>query len=147
MEGQKPQVGIGVLVFRDGKVLLGRRKGSHGSGQYGGPGGHLEYMESPQECAEREIREETGITVCNIRFLCLTNLLKRYVPKHYIDIGMVADWESGELPDEPLEPEKCEYWDWYDLDDLPTPLFGAVGNYIQAYKTAGNLFPNNYFTD
>ncbi|WP_134596929.1 NUDIX domain-containing protein, partial [Pseudomonas aeruginosa] len=37
-----PQVGVGVLILRDGKVLLGRRKGSHGAGCWSAPGGHLE---------------------------------------------------------------------------------------------------------
>ncbi len=37
-----PQVGVGVLILRDGKVLLGRRKGSHGAGCWSAPGGHLD---------------------------------------------------------------------------------------------------------
>ena len=48
MENPQPQtrVGIGVIILKDGKVLLGKRKGSHGAGEYAFPGGHLEYMES-----------------------------------------------------------------------------------------------------
>lgn len=46
MEQQKPKVGIGVMILKDEKVLLGKRKGSHGEGEYSFPGGHLEYMES-----------------------------------------------------------------------------------------------------
>jgi 8-oxo-dGTP diphosphatase len=38
------KIGIGVMVFKDGKVLMARRKGSHGQGEYAFPGGHLEYM-------------------------------------------------------------------------------------------------------
>lgn len=72
-----PRVGIGVMVIRDGKVLLGRRQGSHGAGHYAWPGGHLEYMESFEECAKREVREETGIEIDNVRFLRLYNL-KQY---------------------------------------------------------------------
>jgi 8-oxo-dGTP diphosphatase len=41
-----PLVGIGVTVVRDGTVLLGRRLGSHGAGEYSTPGGHLDYLES-----------------------------------------------------------------------------------------------------
>ena len=43
---QRPKVGIGVMVFKDGKVLMGKRKSSHGEGEWAWPGGHLEYMES-----------------------------------------------------------------------------------------------------
>lgn len=63
---QHPKVGIGVMIFRDGEILLGKRKGSHGDGEYAFPGGHLEYMESFSDCARREVREECGIEIANI---------------------------------------------------------------------------------
>lgn len=137
MEQNIPKVGIGVLIFRDGKVLLGKRKGAHAAGVYGGPGGHLEYLESFAECAKREAREEAGIEIDNIRFLCLTNF-KDYAPKHYVDIGLAAEWVAGEP--KILEPEKCEGWGWYDLDELPMPLFGVDKNYFESYKTGRNYF-------
>lgn len=130
-ETNRPKVGIGVLIIKEGKVLLGKRRGALGHGSYGGPGGHLECMESFAECAQRETHEETGIEIENVRFLCLTNLIT-FAPKHYVDVGLIADWKSGEP--ERREPEKCDGWGWYDIDDLPTPLFGAVGNYFQAYN-------------
>jgi 8-oxo-dGTP diphosphatase len=131
-----PQVGIGVMIIRlrpDQKyeVLLGKRKGSHGNGEYAWPGGHLEYMEGIEECAKREVMEETGMTIKNIRFLRLMNLT-HYSPKHYVDIGLVADWESGEA--QLLEPEKCEGWEWHRLDNLPEPLFMPVASYIPAWE-------------
>ncbi|EIC82110.1 NUDIX hydrolase [Serratia sp. M24T3] len=57
-----PQIGIGVLIFREGKILLGRRKGSHGAGDWSAPGGHLEFGETPEICGIREAWEETGIS-------------------------------------------------------------------------------------
>jgi len=134
---QRPKVGIGIMIFKEGKVLLSQRKSSPGSGEYAWPGGHLEYMESFEECAKREVREEAGIEIQNIRFLRLLNL-KTYAPKHYVDIGLVADWKSGEP--QVLEPEKCETWNWYDLDNLPKPLFSAIPTYFEAYKTNRNYF-------
>ncbi len=68
-----PKVGVGVMILKEGKVLLGKRKGSHGAGEYSFPGGHLEYMESFEDCARREIEEECGIKVKNLRFQYLTN--------------------------------------------------------------------------
>ena len=136
----QPQVGIGILIFKDGKVLLGKRKGDHAPGVYSGPGGHLEHLESFAECAKRETREEAGIEINNIRFLCLTNF-KTYAPKHYVDIGLLADWVKG-VP-QVLEPDKCAGWQWYGLDDLPSPLFGVVKNYLKAYKTDKNFFDEN----
>jgi len=104
---QRPKVGIGVMILKDGKVLLGKRKGSHGEGEYSFPGGHLEHMESFADCARREIKEECGIEVRNIRFQLLYNM-KTYAPKHYVHINLLADWRSGEP--EVLEPDKCERW-------------------------------------
>lgn len=134
---QRPKVGIGVMIVKDSKVLLGKRKGSHGEGEYAWPGGHMEYMESFEECAKRETLEETGMQIHNVRFLRLMNL-KRYAPKHYVDIGLVADWESGDP--QIMEPEKIEGWDWYDIDELPQPLFSTIPSYIEAYKTGKNYW-------
>lgn len=116
----RPITGVGVMVLKGNKVLLGKRKGSHGEGEYAFPGGHLEYMESVVECARREISEECGIKVKNMQYQFLANV-RKYVPKHYIHIGLVAKWKSGE----PVvkEPNKVESWGWYDLSDLPQPLF------------------------
>lgn len=134
-EQNKPKVGIGIMILKDGKVLLGKRKGSHGEGEYSFPGGHLEYMESFEDCARREIAEECGIEVKNIRFQLLANVLT-YAPKHYVHIGMIADYVSGEP--KVLEPEKCESWDWYSMDDLPQPLFEMCQQGIDCYKTGEN---------
>lgn len=131
------KVGIGVLVIKDGKILLGQRKGSHGEMEYGGPGGHLEYGETVEQTALREIKEECGITVKNLELLCVSDLLT-YMPKHYIDIGFVAEWQSGEPI--VLEPHKCVSWGWYDMDDLPGKPFGCLDAYIEAYKTGKKHF-------
>ena len=133
----RPKVGIGVMVLKDGKVLLGKRKGSHGEGEYAWPGGHLEHMESFEGCAKREVAEETGIEIHNVRFARLMNL-KTYAPKHYVDIGVFADWKSGEP--KVMETDKVESWSWYDIDKVPEPLFEPVKFTIEAYKTGRNFW-------
>lgn len=132
MSDNIPRVGIGVMILRDGKVLLGKRKNSHGSGEYAFPGGHLEYGESFESCARRETIEETGIHIKNIRFQYLRNVLE-YMPKHYVHINLLADWDSGEP--KVMEPDKCENWQWYDIENLPSPLFKTIPFSIEAYKT------------
>ena len=132
------RVGVGVMVFKDGKVLLGKRAGKkHGAGEYGGPGGKLEYGETLEACAVRETMEECGLTITNLRLLCISDLLK-YSPRHYVDVGFVADWKSGAA--KTLEPDKLESWDWYDLDKLPTKLFGAFDAYIESYQAGKKYF-------
>lgn len=126
-----------VMIVKEGKLLLGKRKGSHGEGQFASPGGHLEYMESFTDCAIREVKEECGIELQHIEFLFVANI-KEYTPKHYCRIGLIAEWKSGDP--KLLEPERCESWDWYDLNNLPSPLFSSVAQGIEAYKTGKHFF-------
>lgn len=130
------KVGIGILVFKDGKVLLGKRKESHGKGEYASPGGHLEFGESVEECIKRECLEEAGIKIKNVKFLRFSNMRK--YGKHYADIGLTADWESGEP--KALEPHKMEKWDWYELNNLPKPLFGHITDSFEALNSGKNFF-------
>jgi 8-oxo-dGTP diphosphatase len=131
-------VGLGVVIMKDGKILMGKRKGSHAEGTNCLPGGHFEYMESIIDSAKREVMEETGLEIDNVRFLCLSNL-KEYAPKHYVDIGLLADWKSGEP--QIMEPDKCDGWGWYDIDNLPSgPLFSTIPDYIKALKGENNFF-------
>ncbi len=133
------KVGIGVMILKGEKVLMTRRKGSHGSGDYSFPGGHLEYMESFEECAIRETKEECGLEIQNIRFQYVTNV-KKYKPKHYVHIGLIADWANGEP--KTLEPEKAEDWIWYDLNNLPSgPMFEFCKIAFDALKTGKNYYP------
>lgn len=120
-EDNNPKVGLGVAIIRNGKILFGKRKNSHGEGSWCFPGGHLEFGESWEECARRETLEETGLEIENIRFATATNDLFKKENKHYITILMVADWVEGEA--RILEPEKCEKWDWFDWNEQPSPLF------------------------
>lgn len=126
-----PRVGIAVLVMKNGKLLLGKRKGSHGANEYASPGGHLEHMESFEACARREVREETGMEIGEVRFLRVLNI-RDYAPKHYVDVAFVAEWKSGE----PVvcEPDKVESWAWYDLDALPSPLFRTMPTALEALR-------------
>jgi 8-oxo-dGTP diphosphatase len=137
-EKQRPKVGVGVMVLKDGKVLMTKRKGSHGAGEYSFPGGHLEYTESFEDCATRETKEECGIEIKNIRFSFLTNV-KKYAPKHYVHVGLVADWSSGEP--KTMEPEKAGEWKWFDLDKLPDePIFEFCKLAFGSYKTGKTYY-------
>jgi 8-oxo-dGTP diphosphatase len=117
-------VGIGLIVVKNGKVLVGKRKGSHAAGLYSFPGGHLDWNETWEECARRELAEECGDNIrVAIRYFSenrkeffVTNDIMPQYGKHYITIFMVADWFTGEA--ENMEPEKCEGWDWVSYEEL-----------------------------
>ncbi len=121
MEKPHVRVGIGVFIFKDGKFLIQKRKGSHGEGTWALPGGHLEFGESFEDTARREVMEETGIEIKNIRFGAITNDHFVDENKHYVTIWMLSDWALGKVKN--LEPEKCTAQIWCTFNDLPNPLF------------------------
>jgi len=116
-----PRVGVACFIWKDGKFLLGQRKGLHGHDTWSVPGSHLEMNESWEECAKREVTEETGIQITNIRLLAITNDIFKESKKHYISIWLTADWLSGTPTI--VEPDKYIQQGWYDFKSLPTPLF------------------------
>ncbi len=125
------KVGAGVVIIKDGKTLLTKRKGSHAEGCYGSLGGHVEHGESPIEAVKREALEELGIEIGNIQFATCLNMVK--YGKHYIDITFVAEIISGDPTI--CEPHKIERVDWYSLDELPEPLFEPVRIALEGIKS------------
>ena len=61
------------------------------------PGGHLEFGESFEACAAREVLEETGLTITNLRFLTTINNVMKDEGKHYVTILMGCT-AAGEDP-------------------------------------------------
>ena len=59
----RPIVGVGVIIVREGKILLERRKNEPGRGKWSIPGGTVELGESLEQTVIRETREETGLSV------------------------------------------------------------------------------------
>jgi ADP-ribose pyrophosphatase YjhB (NUDIX family) len=100
-----PRIGIGVFALRpDNSFIAGIRKGGFGAGTWALPGGHLEFGESLEECASRELREETGLEVepGEMRFLTVTNTVWGEEQKHYVTVFM------GCRVGEDATPEVCD---------------------------------------
>jgi len=121
MEKPQVRVGVGVFVFKDGAFAMMQRKGAHGEGTWSLPGGHLEFSESFEATAKREVEEETGMSIANVRFGAVTNDFFEAENKHYVTIWMLSDWLSGEL--NIMEPHKCTAVEWSTFNTLPSPLF------------------------
>jgi len=136
---KRPKACVGVMVFKDGKILIGRRKdtATHGPGEYSLPGGHIEHSESFKEAIERETLEESGVKIKNLKFICVANT-DAYKGHQAILINFVADWESGEPTDFPHE--NIGDWQWCDIDKLPEPLFVPTKLLIDSYKTGKNYY-------
>ncbi|KAK9814606.1 hypothetical protein WJX72_008515 [[Myrmecia] bisecta] len=132
-----PRVGIGVLICKADKVLVGKRKGSHGGGEWALPGGKLEMGESFEDCARREVLEETGIQLGAVAFQAVENSVFSNTV-HYVTLFMRA--EVGEATEaQNLEPDKCEGWQWVGWDDIPQPTFLPLKLLLQR---GHQLFPH-----
>lgn len=133
------KTGVGVIIIENGKTLLTQRIGKFGGGSYGSLGGHVEFGESLIEAVQREAMEELGIKLKNIKFLVCSNIIK--YNKHYIDITFTAQIDSGEPTI--METDKIASIDWYDLNNLPSPLFEPVALALKALETNQNYFEIN----
>jgi len=128
-EKQRPKIGIAAWIFNEkNQVLLGKRKGAHGSDSWATPGGHLELGETPEFCAERETLEETGLEIKDVYPIGFTNDIFNE-DKHYITLHMESKISEGNP--KVMEPEKCECWEWFDLNNLPEPLFAPIINLMK----------------
>ncbi|MBU2562419.1 MAG: NUDIX domain-containing protein [Nanoarchaeota archaeon] len=137
---ERPKVGLGVIVIQEGKVLLGKRKNAHGGGEWCFPGGHLEFFETLNRCAERETKEETGldIEVLDKEAIIATNDFFEKDHKHYITLFVRAIPKKGFL--QVREPHKCEEWKWFKWEELPENLFLPIKNLIkQKYNPLQNM--------
>jgi 8-oxo-dGTP diphosphatase len=119
-----PGVGLGVILEREGRILLGERLGWSGR-RYSIPGGMLDAGESFEEGARREIKEETDLDLIDVRVIAITNNLTTYreTGVHHISVVLFSDHFRGEL--RLMEPEKCAGWSWHDPRSLPEPHFEA----------------------
>ncbi len=140
MMQEKPKIGVGfgIMILKNNRVLLGRRhddpeKASsllNGAGTWTMPGGKLHFGETFEEGAKRELSEETGMTLEKAGVLCINQDMVENV--HFITIGLLANTFSGEP--QVNEPDEITEWEWFDLEDLPTPLYFPSAKILENYK-------------
>lgn len=136
MATERPKVGVGVIIHRGDEILLVRRAGTHGSGTWSTPGGHLEPGETPEQCAVREAREETGVEVGDLRFRAVTNDVFGDDGKHYVTLWMEGRYRAGQaVVGAAYEMSEIGWFGW---DRLPAPLFLPLQNLL-----AGRCYPDD----
>ena len=133
---KRPMVGVSVLVTKGNQVLLLKRQGSHGSGTWASPGGHLEFGETPEECGIRETLEEVGLEITKLTFKTITNDIFAQEGKHYITIWMEGKYSSGEP--QVAAPYEMSEVGWFTWDALPEPLFLPLANLVAGHSYSGD---------
>ncbi len=125
--------GVSVVLSMNGLVLMGKRKGSHGSGTWAFPGGWMEHGEDFQTTAEREVLEETSIRLTGpVSVLTALSTVFKDRDVHSVTIMLLAQQWTGSP--KVLEPEKLEgEWQWFSPDALPKPLFEPAQLGMETY--------------
>jgi len=128
MKCKNPLVGVAVIVKKNGKILLIKRVGSHGSGTWAPPGGHIDFGEFVIDCAKREIKEEVGIKIKNSKIIGFTEDFFKKENKHYITIWVDSKWKSGKTK---IGNDEMTKVDWFSPKRLPKPLFLCFENFLK----------------
>jgi 8-oxo-dGTP diphosphatase len=116
------RIGTGILILNDeGKVLIGKRQGSHGAHTWAIIGGYIEYGESFEQAAQREAMEEVGVTLKDVHVLKPVTYFFNDGAKHHITIYMAARIASG--TPRICEPHKMTELRFVDWKDIPQPTF------------------------
>lgn len=150
MDDKLHHVAVTGIVIKDGKYLITRRslKKEPFAGQWTVPGGKVEihdYLSKPRDTTihwynvlenvlRREVKEETGIDLSSVKIICVNNDKNEHA--HFVTIGLFSDSFEGEP--RVMEPDEITEWNWFDLDNLPQPLYFPTEKVLDNYKK--NLF-------
>jgi ADP-ribose pyrophosphatase YjhB (NUDIX family) len=111
-------VAVGVVVWKDDKVLLIRRAKPPRSGQWSIPGGAQELGETVRDTALREVKEETGLDIAVTDFIEVVDFIERDdagdVLYHYTLVDWSAEWRDGEA----IPGDDVSEILWIDPDEL-----------------------------
>ena len=137
----RPKIGLAIFVLdsTQNKILIGKRIKER---LFGLPGGKLEYGESFEECANRELLEETNLNIEESRFnySCSFNCIQREIDYHWVEIIMICQVTNEEEKTmKNNEPDKCEEWEWVSFEELQhlrsdNSLFIALNHYMMKFK-------------
>ncbi len=105
-----------VLVIRGDELLL-IRKPEWPQGYYSIPSGFCDFGESLEECARREVAEETGIRIRNLRYVGSQS----WPFPGQLMIGFIADYEGGDII---VDQDELENAAWFRRDSMP-PTFSS----------------------
>ena len=128
-----PKVGVGVLLIDgQGRVLLTLRNRPPEADCWSIVGGKVDFLETLEQCAIREAREEVGVEISIKFLLCVTDHCLPDENQHWVSPAYLGRILSGEPMN--CEPAKTREVRWFNLDQLPANLTMTARNAIGAYS-------------
>jgi ADP-ribose pyrophosphatase YjhB (NUDIX family) len=82
-----------------------------------------------KDAAARELMEETDLMAKSFEFLNIANDRNSY--QHHLQVGFMAQDVTGDLVLK--EPDRCEEWKWFNVDELPKDLFPSHAKQIENF--------------
>jgi len=132
-------------LVHDGKILLGRRKGSSWyDGYYDLPAGHLEDGESLTSALRREVKEEIDVDILPKDVIFSSICHRHYAEDQTLYFNVYFRVEHWQGEPKIMEPEKSDDLRWFSLDDLPENITPATQDGLKALK-AGVKFAESGF--
>ncbi len=132
-------MGVGAIVFHEGKVLLVLRGVEPNKGLWAIPGGSLKLGETLQAGAEREILEETGVVIRAGKPILSFDSIRRdeagRIRFHYVVIDMEAEYLSGE----PRGADDAREARWFSPEELASVPVSPTT--LQLLRTVGFAGP------
>lgn len=127
-----PGVGVGLVILREGRLLLCRRIKAPEAGYWNIPGGKVDHLESSLDAARREAEEETGLTIGKVEFLCHSEYIDAEERHHWVSLIFVTSDTHGEPA--LTEPDKLSEIGWFYPDSLPEPISAFAKDALAALK-------------
>jgi len=131
--------GFGVIIFnKKGEILLGRRhpdpdkadSAFRSAGEWSLPGGKLEWGETFEEGAIREVKEETGLDISDPEVISVHNCKNEHA--HFMTVGLMTKKYKG--TPQVMEPDEMTEWNWFSLDNLPSPRYFPSFEVIENFQ-------------
>ncbi|HEV3176906.1 MAG TPA: NUDIX domain-containing protein [Stellaceae bacterium] len=135
---ERPWIGVLAAVRRGPRCLLIQRAQRVDQGKWGFPGGTLELGETVTDCAERELREETGVEAQAVGVLTAYDYIGRdaedRVRFHYTLVCVALDWHAGE--GEVREPEIHSGIGWFTPEDVEAKALSTSDRAVELMRRA-----------
>ena len=128
-----PGLGCGLVILREGRILLYRRLRAPEAGVWNIVGGKIDHMERTAHSARREAEEESGLRIGSVDFLCISEQIIEEERQHWLSLIYVTEDFAGEP--QVMEPEKLPEFGWFALDDLPAPLSRFTADAVKALES------------